>query len=65
MPTSFYPAIDPNERGVLMKDTVDYELPFGFLETIAHKVFVKKRLQSIFDYRYKALKERFNNKNEV
>ena len=49
-----------NEQGVLMKDTVDYELPFGILGTIAHKVFVKKKLQSIFDYRFKVLEERFN-----
>ena len=52
----------PNEQGVLMKDTVDYELPFGFLGNIAHKVFVKKKLESIFDYRYNVLEERFNNK---
>lgn len=49
-----------NAQGVLMKDTVDYELPFGFLGTIAHNVFVKKKLKSIFDYRYKVLEERFN-----
>lgn len=52
----------PNEKGVLMKDTVDYELPFGILGRIAHKVFVKKKLASIFDYRFKVLEERFNNK---
>lgn len=52
----------PNEQGVLMKDTVDYELPFGVLGTIAHKVFVKKKLESIFDFRYNVLEERFNNK---
>ena len=50
----------PNALGVLMKDTVDYELPFGILGTIAHKVFVKKKLESIFDYRYKVLEEQFN-----
>ena len=49
-----------NEQGVLMKDRVDYELPFGFLGTIAHKIFVQKKLSSIFDYRYKILEERFN-----
>lgn len=52
----------PNEKGVLMKDTVDYELPLGFLGIIAHKVFVKKKLARIFDYRYKVLEERFNKK---
>jgi ligand-binding SRPBCC domain-containing protein len=30
-----------NEKGVLMKDTIDYELPMGFLGEIAHPLFVK------------------------
>jgi ligand-binding SRPBCC domain-containing protein len=48
-----------NENGVLMKDTVDYELPFGFLGEIAHAVLVKKKLENIFNYRYKILEEKF------
>jgi ligand-binding SRPBCC domain-containing protein len=52
----------PNENGVLMKDTVDYELPMGFLGEIAHPVFVKKKLKHIFDYRYAVLEEMFNKK---
>ncbi|WP_313373838.1 SRPBCC family protein [Chishuiella sp.] len=50
----------PNQNGVLMKDTVDYELPFGFLGTFAHTIIVKSKLNKIFDYRYKILEERFN-----
>lgn len=53
-----------NENGVLMKDTVDYELPLGFLGEIAHRIFVKKKLQHIFDYRTKVLEEMFNKKNK-
>lgn len=49
-----------NEKGILMKDTVDYELPLGFLGEIAHGLMVKKKVQDIFDYRYKVLEERFN-----
>jgi ligand-binding SRPBCC domain-containing protein len=30
-----------NEKGVLMKDTIDYEIPMGFLGEIAHPFFVK------------------------
>ncbi len=52
----------PNENGVLMKDTVDYELPMGFLGEITHSVFVKKKLEYIFDYRYAVLEEMFNKK---
>jgi ligand-binding SRPBCC domain-containing protein len=47
------------DGGVLMYDEVNYKLPFGFLGDIAHVLFVKKKLQTIFDYRYKALEERF------
>lgn len=49
----------PNADGVLMIDTVDYELPFGVLGTIAHRTFVKKKLESIFNFRYKVLEQQF------
>lgn len=51
-----------NENGVLMIDIVDYELPLGFLGEIAHGLFVKKKLEHIFDYRTKVLEEMFNQK---
>lgn len=52
----------PNDRGILMKDTVDYELPAGFLGRIAHRVFVRRKLEHIFDYRYQILEKVFNQK---
>lgn len=52
----------PDKNGILMKDTVDYELPLGILGTIAHRLFVKEKLESIFDFRYKVLNDLFNNK---
>ncbi len=55
---------ESNERGVLIKDTVTYELPFGFLGTIAHKLLVKKKIESIFSYRYKVLEDKFNQKSQ-
>ncbi|WP_415326235.1 SRPBCC family protein [Chryseobacterium sp. MMS23-Vi53] len=51
-----------NENGVLMKDTVDYELPLGFLGEIAHSILVKKKVEDIFNYRYQILEEKFNKK---
>lgn len=51
-----------NDKGVLMIDTISYELPFGFLGEIAHSVMVKKKLKNIFDYRFKILEETFNKK---
>ncbi|WP_313387029.1 SRPBCC family protein [Chishuiella sp.] len=55
-----YHEFIPNQNGVLMKDTVDYELPLGFLGKIAHSIIVKDKLNKIFDYRYKILEQRFN-----
>ncbi len=55
-----YHEFIPNEKGVLMKDTVDYELPLGFLGTIAHVVLVKNKLKTIFNYRFQVLEKRFN-----
>jgi len=54
----------PNENGVLIKDTVSYELPMGFLGEIAHKLFVKSKLKNIFDFRHEVLEVMFNNKRK-
>ena len=45
--------------GVEMTDFLDYKLPLGILGNIAHALFVKKQIASIFEYRYKILEERF------
>lgn len=50
----------PNEKGVLVKDTVDYELPLGILGSVAHSLFVKNKLNHIFNYRYGILEKLFN-----
>ncbi|QNL51693.1 SRPBCC family protein [Olivibacter sp. SDN3] len=49
----------PNENGILMKDTVDYELPFGILGDWVHRLLVKRKLQAIFDFRRKVLEKKF------
>jgi ligand-binding SRPBCC domain-containing protein len=41
--------------GVMMVDIVHYKIPLGFLGDIAHWLFVKKQLQGIFDFRFKAV----------
>lgn len=53
----------PNEQGVLMKDTVDYDLPLGIIGVIAHTLMVRKKLGHIFDYRYRVLETLFNGQN--
>ncbi|GHE23347.1 SRPBCC family protein [Sphingobacterium griseoflavum] len=46
--------------GVRMKDTVQYELPFGILGTLAHRIVVRKKLREIFDFRYQTLEKILN-----
>ena len=38
----------------LMRDRVEYQIPFGFLGEIAHGLFVKATLEKIFSYRAEA-----------
>lgn len=51
--------IKPIEGGVEMKDVIHYKLPLAFVGRIANKMFVKKQLQEIFDFRQKKLTEIF------
>lgn len=45
--------------GVEMHDEVNYVLPMGFFGTIAHKLFVRKRIEYIFEHRTKVLDDFF------
>ncbi len=47
------------DGGVEMEDIVDYKLPYGFLGSLAHSLFIKKKLQKIFAYREQMLTEIF------
>lgn len=43
---------DPTDPGrTLMRDTVRYAIPFGPLGELAHRLFVKRDLDRIFDFR--------------
>jgi ligand-binding SRPBCC domain-containing protein len=41
------------EGGVEMTDIVHYKIPFWILGDVANKLFVNKKLQTVFEYRYK------------
>jgi ligand-binding SRPBCC domain-containing protein len=45
--------------GTRMRDVVDYALPLGLLGTLAHKLFVLRTLERIFDYRRDRVTEIF------
>ena len=54
--------IKETPEGMLMTDIIHYKLPLGFLGDIARALFVKKKLEGIFDHRFKVLEEKFNKK---
>ena len=47
------------EGGVEMEDIIDYKIPLGVLGQLAHPFIVKPKLEEIFNYRTKALENRF------
>lgn len=49
--------IMPRKNGVLMKDIVSYQPPFGVLGRIANALVIKNTLNEIFDFRTKALEK--------
>jgi len=49
--------IDPDGDGVRMTDIVTYRPPFGILGRLANLLFIRRRLNEIFDFRTKVLHE--------
>jgi ligand-binding SRPBCC domain-containing protein len=45
--------------GTLVRDRVEYELPFGPLGELAHRLFVARQLRRIFDFRRAAIETAF------
>lgn len=51
--------IKPLDSGVEMTDIISYKPPLGFIGKIANKIFIRKQLRSIFQYRERALRKMF------
>ena len=49
-----------NDDHVLMKDIVTYIPPFGILGDVANKLFIKRQLNEIFNYRFVEMNKIFN-----
>jgi ligand-binding SRPBCC domain-containing protein len=47
------------ENGTEMRDVLFYEVKFGFLGQLLHKLFIRKRIEEIFNYREDKIKELF------
>ena len=44
-----------SRTSTLVRDRVEYQIPFSFLGRLAHLLFVKKILKKIFDYRARVI----------
>lgn len=51
--------IEQIKNGVLMKDIVTYQPPFGFLGAVANSLIIRKKLEEIFAFRKKAVELRY------
>ena len=51
------------ENGIEMTDIVHYKIPFWFIGDIANALIVQRKLKQIFDFRYKAIGQRFGEWN--
>jgi ligand-binding SRPBCC domain-containing protein len=47
-------------EGIEMTDILHYKIPFGFLGKIVNALFIKKKINEIFNYRYNKLEQLFN-----
>ena len=47
------------EGGVEIEDIVEYALPFGPIGRLVHRLFVRRQLQQIFDFRSQAIDRLF------
>ena len=48
------------KNGVMMIDIISYKLPFGLIGRLINYLFIKKKLNNIFNYRYEKMNELFN-----
>lgn len=48
------------ENGILMKDQVKYQLPFGIVGELTHSILVRDKIENIFVYRKQILNQIFN-----
>jgi len=51
------------DGGVEIIDSVRYSIPFGLIGRILNWLWIRKELERIFDYRFKAIENYFSNNN--
>ncbi len=56
---------ETDEGKVVMIDSVHYKVFYGFIGSLLNRIIVKKRLDYIFDYRTKVIRELFEENNSI
>jgi len=56
---------EPLPNGVCMTDHVTYALPFGPLGDLTHALYIRRRLDQIFDYRREKVNALFASPSEI
>ncbi|WP_439182384.1 SRPBCC family protein [Carboxylicivirga taeanensis] len=51
--------VTEHEQGALMTDIISYQPPLGWIGQLANAVLIKGRLQDIFNFREKAIREQW------
>ena len=51
--------LEETDDGIIMKDIISYIPPYGIIGLILNKLFIKKQVREIFQYRTKVLDEIF------
>lgn len=55
---------EQKNEGILMTDIITYVPPFGVVGSISNFIFIKNKINKIFDYRQEVLNRIFNNKEQ-
>ena len=48
---------DDGRGGTILRDVVDYEPPMGMIGTLIGRAFLDERLEELFDYRHRVIRE--------
>jgi ligand-binding SRPBCC domain-containing protein len=52
-------SFESQDGGTIMRDRVSYALPLALFGTLAHRLWVKRDIERIFDYRAQKMRELF------
>lgn len=55
----------PVPGGVEMTDILHYAVPYGFLGTFLERLFIRKKVEGIFEFREKTLKDYFDDNKKA